>query len=161
MTMNNSSVSANGRAPRRRAVSNTAYARAVRFFTNGGYKLKGARVEARRWLAAKARMAALAPELGVTWENEETPWEDLAGDLETDRPALWVSAVVRSTPKDEGYVRGKSVCLAQLGGIGLNAWTDGYVREVETDLLNEACDAIEAERARIAAIVPCPTCGRQ
>jgi len=120
--------------------SNTPYARAVRFFRNGGYAPQSARVEARRWLAAKARMAALAPELDVTWEDETTPW-----DADCPAPALHVQAVVWSTP--EGYVRGKSVCLASLGSIGLNAWTDGYVREVETDLLNEACDAIEAERA--------------
>ena len=117
----------------------TTYQRAVTFFRTGGYQVKAARKAAHEWLDAKARAESCGLEIGVEWEQEDFAWD---GDGEA--PPIWQCAFVRD-PRP-----GHRTYLACLGGIGLLTWQDGYVREVETMMLNEACDTLESEREATA-----------
>jgi len=129
-----------------RRMGNRKFARVLTRARDQGYSLADAWKLAVRWTEAKQR--AETYDLDVSWEDEDIPWEDLRGDAETEHPPIWTCAVVW----DPGphYRKGESVCRASLGGIGLNAWSDAYVYEVEADVLTEACDNVDAERERDA-----------
>lgn len=120
-------------------------AKRYRFFRENGGGIVGESAVCALALA-KAEQKAEQRGLTVTWEDEDLPWEDLRGDLETERPAIWAWAGVRH-PDHPKHV------LSGLGGIGLNSMRDPYVRVVEAELFSEALDALDKEDEQAASVL--------
>ena len=112
---------------------------------------------------ARTMERAEAEGLSVTWEDDDLPWD---GDG-CPRPAIVALATVMhpdhegeapprfpfcdGTRPRKGYVQSgdhmrRREVLAQCGGIGLETWSDPYVRDVECELLGEALDNLDEER---------------
>lgn len=116
---------------------------AVRFFReNAGYVV-GERMRC-AWALAKAEERAKEAGLRVVWEDESEPWY---GDCPA--PPIIVFARV---PDD---ATGRYVSLASLGMIGLNSWSDPYVRVVEAELFSEALDILDERRESSARAGSC------
>lgn len=82
---------------------------------------------------ARAERKAEAQNLRVSWEDELEAW-----DGECPAPPILVSARV---PRPGN----RKFCLASLGMIGLNSWSDTYVRVVRAELLAEALETLDEE----------------
>lgn len=104
---------------------------------------------------ARAEMRAEEMGLKVSWEEEDLWWEDLRGDLETERPSIWMCACVYHPDRKPDARRGDPhfYLLASLGGIGLDSWSDPYVRVVEAEVLAEALAALDEDADRKASFL--------
>ena len=137
-----------------------SFARIVARCREQGYTLANAWDLAKRHGAAVKRASAF--DLVVSWDDDDLPWD---GDCEA--PALLMRATVLHPDhadadtsdvsvrfpffdRKDGTVGRTPAVLAALGGIGLDSMRDAYVWDVEADLLDEACDVLDAERDALA-----------